>query len=395
MNTLVVWLKELLDTFRDRRTLLAMVFGPVLLMPLFVLLPQKLIQRQMASAQASQVRVAVAGAENGPQLMDFLRASGEVELIEVGDPEAAVRAKEAEVGLIVPVGFEERLAQGGSSEVRVLADEAKLTYGSQSSRVQGLVQAYAGNVVAERLRARGLDPALLSPVEIVSVNVANPQQMGGAFLAMMFPMFIVLWSLVGGMYTAIDVTAGEKERLTLEPLLATPAVRSQVVLGKLLAVITTSLIALILAVGSMLVSVALFPPVGASQGSGFAVQVDPRSALLILLAALPIVLMFSALEMAVCLTARSFKEAQNYIVPLQFIVLLPAMAVMVLPDYSPSLGAFAIPIWSTLVVLRDILQGQISTAAFAVMGASSVVYAALAIGLAIWQFGRERVLFRM
>jgi sodium transport system permease protein len=168
-----------------------------------------------------------------------------------------------------------------------------------------------------------------------------------------------------------------------------------VVLGKLLAVITTSLIALILAVGSMLVSVALFPPVGAGQGSGFAVQVDPRSALLILLAALPIVLMFSALEMAVCLTARSFKEAQNYIVPLQFIVLLPAMAVMVLPDYSPSLGAFAIPIWSTLVVLRDILQGQISTAAFAVMGASSVVYAALAIGLAIWQFGRERVLFRM
>lgn len=281
MNTLVVWAKELLDTFRDRRTLFAMVFGPVLLMPLFVLLPQKLIQRQMASAQASQVRVAVAGAENGPQLMDFLRASGEVELIEVADPEAAVRAKEAEVGLIVPAGFEERLAQGGSSEVSVLADEAKFTYGSQSSRVQGLVQAYAGNVVTERLRAQGLDPALLSPVEIVSINVANPQQMGGAFLAMMLPMFIVLWSLVGGMYTAIDVTAGEKERLTLEPLLGTPAVRLQVVLGKLLAVITTSLIALILAVGSMLVSVALFPPVGAGQGSGFAVQVDPRSALLI------------------------------------------------------------------------------------------------------------------
>jgi sodium transport system permease protein len=105
--------------------------------------------------------------------------------------------------------------------------------------------------------------------------------------------------------------------------------------------------------------------------------------------------MFSALEMAVCILARSFKEAQNYIVPLQFVVLIPAIGVMVLPDLAPPLAGYAIPIFSTLVVLRDLFLGKFDAAAFAVMTGSALVYAALAVLLALRQFGRERVLFRV
>jgi len=275
-----------------------------------------------------------------------------------------------------------------------LADESELTGGVQVGRVYNLLDSYRQSVVEARLESRGLDPDLVVPFSLESVNVATPQEMSGAFLGMMLPMFIVLWALVGGMYTAIDVTAGEKERLTLEPLLTTPVGRAHLVLGKLMAVVTTSLVALALSVTSMLVAFALVP-LWNGDGEALRVQVDIQTALLLVLASLPVVLMFSALEMAVCILARSFKEAQNYIVPLQFVVLIPAIGVMVMPDLAPPLAGYAIPIFSTLVVLRDLFLGRVDVAAFAVMTGSALLYAALAVLLALRQFGRERVLFRV
>lgn len=395
MTVIVVWAKELLDTLRDRRTLVAMVIGPVLVMPVFVLLPSKLVQRQRETQEVAVIRLAVDGAASAPTLMEYLTADGEVSLSEPADVEAAVRDKDADVGLIIPAGFELDLAEGRPATVQFLVDESQMLGSQQAERVRSMLLAFEQRVVAARLEARGVDPALLEPFSITNVNVASPQQMSGAFLGMMLPMFIVLWALVGGMYTAIDVTAGEKERLTLEPLLTAPVRRLPLVAGKLLAVVTTSLVALILAIASMLFAFTVAPPVGEEIASQMSLGVEPRTALLILLAALPVVVMFSALEMAVCLMARSFKEAQNYIVPMQFVVLIPAMAVMVLPDLSPALPAFAVPIFSTLVILRDLFLGRVDVEAFAVMAGSSLLYAVLAVALAVWQFGRERVLFRV
>ena len=269
-----------------------------------------------------------------------------------------------------------------------------MTSGSQVSRVELVLQSYAQAIVTERLAARGVDVDLLTPIEIRGENVATPQQMGGSFIGMMLPMFIVLWALIGGMYTAIDVTAGEKERLTMEPLLMTPVGRAQVVLGKLLAVMSTSLVALILAVSSMLIAFQVSMPTMGAGEADMTFNVSLQTAALILLASLPVVLMFGSLEIAVCLLARSFKEAQNYIVPMQFVVMLPAIAVMMLPDLAPSPVAFTIPIFNTIVVLRDLLVGTWELSTFGIMLASSLVYAAVGIGFAIWQFGREKVLFR-
>jgi len=389
VTVLLVWFKELLDTLRDRRTLAAMVIGPVLVMPVFVLLPQTLLQRQAEAQEQSTIRAVFVGAENGPQLVATLLASGEIERVEADEPRRLLQEDGADVGLVIPPGFEASLAQDRTAVVQMLVDQSDM-FSVQAERFRTLLSGYNQAVVTQRLEALGIDPQQLVPFTIEDVNIATPQQMGGSFLGMMLPMFIVLWALVGGMYTAIDVTAGEKERLTLEPLLTTPVQRRTLVLGKLLAVVTTSLVALILAVASMLIAFAVAPPVSGNTGLG----IDLPTAALLMAAALPVVVLFSALEMAVCLLARSFKEAQNYIVPMQFAVLIPAMAVMVLPDLSPSLPSFAIPVFSTLVILRDLFLGQVEPASFGLMVGSSLVYAALAVGLAIWQFGREKVLFR-
>lgn len=393
MTVLLVWGKELLDTLRDRRTLFAMVLGPVLLMPVFVLLPQKLMQRQAEVQEAQMIRAVIVGGEYAAAMVGSLMASGEVETVEAADPRAAIQDDQADVGLVIPDGFEADLASGRPARLQMLVDESDM-FSVTTERFRTLLGDYAQSVVYARLDALGVDPSVLMPFAIDDVNIATPQQMAGAFLGMMLPMFIVLWALLGGMYTAIDVTAGEKERLTLEPLLTAPAGRASLVLGKLLAVVTTSLVALVLAVASMLVAFAVAPPVSQEVATQAGWGVDPSTAGLLLLAAVPVVVMFSGLEMAVCLLARSFKEAQNYIVPMQFAVLIPAMAVMVLPDLAPALPAFAVPVFSTLVILRDLFLGQAEPAAFGLMVGSSLLYAAGAVGLAIWQFGREEVLFR-
>jgi len=391
---LVIWFKELLDTLRDRRTLVAMIIAPMLLTPLLVVLPQKLLADQRQAQENAVVKVAVAGAEHAPALIESLRASRKVEIIEASNPEEAIRARRATIGLIVPEGFEASLAQGRSPEVAILSDQSKFTQNLQAARVEILVRAYAQTIVAQRLAARGVDVGVLTPFKIDSQNIASAQQMGGAFLAMMLPMFIVLWGLVGGMYTAIDVTAGEKERLTLEPLLVSPTSRTQIVLGKLLAIISTSFISLVLSVLSMLVAFQIaLPDFGTGAGT-MSFTVAPQTVLLILLAAFPITLMFGALEIAICLFARSFKEGQNYIVPLQFVVIIPAMAIMFLPDLALPAVTYTVPIFGAVVILRDLLLDTARATEFGIMLGSSVVYAALCVALAVYLFRQERVLFR-
>jgi sodium transport system permease protein len=391
---LVIWFKELLDNLRDRRTLYAMILAPMLLTPLLVVLPQRLLEEQRKAQENAVVKVAVAGAEYAPALIESLRASEKVEVVEASNPEEAIRARQATIGLIIPEGFEASLAEGEIPEVAILSDQSKFTQSLQASRVEILIRSYAQTIVAQRLSARGVDVSVLTPFKIDAQNIASAQQMGGAFLAMMLPMFIVLWGLVGGMYTAIDVTAGEKERLTLEPLLVSPTSRTQIVLGKLLAIISTSLVSLALSVLSMLIAFQIALPDFGAGGDAMSFSVAPQTVLLILLAAFPVTLMFSALEIAICIFARSFKEGQNYLVPLQFVVIVPAMAIMFMPDFALPAATYAIPIFGAVVILRDLLLGTAGAAEFGVMLGSSAVYAAVCIALAVYQFRQERVLFR-
>ncbi len=390
----VIWFKELLDNLRDRRTLYAMIIAPMLLTPLLVVLPQRLLAEQRQAQENAVVKVAVAGAEHAPALIESLRASSKVEVIEASNPEEAIRARRATIGLIIPAGFEAALTEGKSPQVAILSDQSKFTQSLQASRVEILVRAYAQTIVAQRLAARGVDVSVMTPFKIDSQNIASAQQMGGAFLAMMLPMFIVLWGLVGGMYTAIDVTAGEKERLTLEPLLVSPTSRTQIVLGKLLAIITTSFISLALSVLSMLIAFQIAPPDYGAGAEAVNFSVAPQTVLLILLAAFPVTLMFGALEIAICIFARSFKEGQNYIVPLQFVVIIPAMAIMFLPDLALPAVTYTVPIFGAVVILRDLLLDTARAPEFGIMLGSSVVYAALCVALAVYQFRQERVLFR-
>lgn len=396
MQTIItIFFKEILDTLRDRRTLYAMIVAPLVLMPLFTILPQYFMASQMKKQEEERIRLVVVGGEYAPELVAYLEGTDQVEIVEPPpDLEEALQEGEILAALAIPADFEKAIADERPVSVTISSDESKM-FNVAANRMQMLIQTYAQQLVAQRLAARGLDPSMLTAIQVKSENVASEEQMGGSFMAMLLPMFIALWAVVGGMYTAIDVTAGEKERGTLEALLVTPASRLQIVLGKLLAVITTSLSAVILSVSSMYFSFRFFPvETLAREGEKVAFSLPPQTILLIVLVALPLVVMINSLEIAICIFARSFKEAQNYIMPLQFAVLIPSVPLMMVPDLAMPFAAYATPIIGAILSFRDLLRGAASGAALGLTVASSVVYAAICLSLAVRIFRREGVLFR-
>ena len=393
----VVWLKEITDTIRDRRTLAAMIIAPLVLMPVLTILPQYVVASQMEKQEEAGVELAIVGAENGPELVAYLEETGSVSLVDPpADIEEALQEGDLAVALSIPPGFSAAIAAEEPISVTVLTNQSALLAGQAASRVRGLIDVFSRELVAQRLSARGIDIALLEPIQVQTENLASDEQIGGTVLGMLLPMFIAVWAVVGGMYTAIDVTAAEKERGTLEPLLAAPASRVQIVLGKLLAVVTTSTTAVLLSVVSMYLSLRYFGEstlmVG-SEGAEFDLSLGTIG--LILIVALPLILMINALEIAICIFARNFKQAQNYIMPLQLIVMLPAVFLMMgsgLLDIP--LSAHAIPVVGPLLSFQALLAGTFTAPALALSVGSSLLCGAVCLALAVYVFTREGVLFR-
>jgi sodium transport system permease protein len=392
----VIWLKEIRDTIRDRRTLAAMIIAPLVLMPILTILPQTALSNQMEKQEEAKVELAVVGEAYGPELVQYLETSGEFLLVEPPeDLEEALQDGDLKVALTIPPGFSAAIAAEEPVSVTVSTDQTTMMSGQAASRVRSMIESFNRQVVAQRMAARGIDVQLLQPIVVETENLASEEQMGGAWLAMLLPMFIAVWAVAGGMYTAIDVTAGEKERGTLEALLAAPASRLQIVLGKLLAVATTSGTAVLLSVLSMYLSLRYFGGSALMIGSQAEFSLPPAAIVSLLVVALPMIVMISSLEMAISTYARNFKQAQNYIMPLQLAVMLPAVFVVLgteIWDMPP--GAHAIPVVGALLSFQGILAGRPDAAGIALSVGSSLLYAAICVAAAIFVFTREAVLFR-
>jgi sodium transport system permease protein len=390
---LTIWGKELLDTLRDRRTLAMMILVPVLMMPLFTLLPQYLLGGQIKQQSSGKLVIQVQGAANGPELINFLKKGG-AEINEVpGDPEAFIRANKSQQLLIIPAGFSAQLAGEKPVQVSIMLDDSNMTSGVGASRLYELVSSFSQQVAAQRLTSRGLDPALLTPVVVNRQNVATEQQMGASFLSMFVPMFLVLFAFLGGMYTAIDVTAGEKERGTLEPLLVVPVSRAEIVLGKLLAVFVTSYAAVILSLFSTYVAFQLVP--GDLMGSQMSFALPMSKIVWLMLAALPVTLFLNGLEMIICIYARSFKEAQNLITPLQLLLMVPSFFIGFMPGLRMPGWSYTLPALGQMALFRDILtEPALNMGNVALTMVSGLAAAVIVIVAAVYTFRRENVLFR-
>ncbi|MDF1523357.1 MAG: ABC transporter permease [Trueperaceae bacterium] len=396
--------KEILSTLRDTRAIVSNLVIPLVLLPVMMLGLPLLLGGLFERETTTVTELAVEGLAELPDELVALAEAQNAVLIDVPDALAAVREGTYSAGLIAPAGFAEALTEGRAAEVTIVAKTGNLRGELNGGKLRGAVDAYTQSLVADRLREAGLDPAVLRPIAVASADASTEAERSSGQLAWLIPFFIAIWTLTGGQMTAIDATAGEKERGTLEVLLVAPVRRTEVVFGKFLAVMTFGLSAAVMAIvgfvlGGTVLRRIFLPLIGGEGGEmasmmGGTLTITPATIGLLLVSALLLAAVVAALLLTVTLFARSFKEAQTYVAPMSFVLLVPAIALQFRELIGTGDAAYWIPVYNAMVLMDDVVKGSATASAIGITWLVMAAMVALLLVLANASFRREDVLFR-
>lgn len=397
-----IYLKELKDSLRDRRTLISMIVIPTLIIPVLSIGIGTIMTKVIKQAREEVTTVVIVHGEDSPGVVAALKADRKFRVVApAGDYKQLISDKKVRVAVDLPPGFEAAVKAGTPQTVTIYHYEGELKSGIGAGELDRFFRTWRDQTVASRLEQRGLPADLVKPFEIKRQNVAPPEKVGGNAFGGIIPYLIIILSFSGAMYPAIDLTAGEKERGTMETLLCSPVSRINIVLGKFLMVLTASLTTILLTMASMAVSAAVgimsFSG-GAAAGakaaeSGLIPLIDPLGVVGVVAMTAPVAVLFAALLLAVALFAKSYKEAQSYVSPMIIVVIMPAVLGM-LPGIELTARTALVPIFSLSLVCKEMLSGVWHWNYISLIFGSTVVYASLALAFCVRQFNREDVMFR-
>jgi sodium transport system permease protein len=398
-NVWIVYCKELTEALRDRRTLITTLLVPLLMIPVLGVGFTGVMSAVIGSAKKEKPKIMIIGGSDSPRLVEHLKKSPKARLVPATpDWKEQVVEKEIRAAVEIPDGFQEDLAKGRAGTVKIYIYKGELKSELAASNIEGYLKEYRDSIAVERLEANHLPTALLKPFEVKQQNVAPPEKVAGAILGGIIAYLVIFMCLNGGMHPAIDLTAGEKERGTMETILSSPVSRTHLVLGKFLLVLTASLVTAALLVASMGVSFSVLQKsrvLDQMSEDGEPVPqltLGPAAIASVLVMAVPLAILFSAGLITISLFAKSYKEAQSYIAPLMFLV-VPAVAAM-LPgvDLTPKLAI--VPLLNVSLLCKELVTGEYHWNYIVLIFASTCIYAAGALYLAVKMFQRESVLFR-
>ena len=383
----VVLRKELLDAFRDRRMVVVALVVMPLAVPLILAGMSALGTQRQVEKLESTLELPVIGAEHAPNLVAWL-GTHDVRVIEgPGDPDAAVRRQQHDVILRIDTGFAEDWRSGRPARLELVFDSSRpLQSGATVGRLRSLLSGYDRQVGTLRLIARGIHPAVAQPLQVGERDVATP---GTRFdlAQQMLPYLLLLLAFVGGMQLAIDATAGERERQSLEPLLATPASREAIIGGKILATAAFAMLSVLVTLLMYRAAFALLP--ADRLDTSLAVPIDALARLLLVV--LPVVLLGATVLTALAAFARSHREAQGYLPLLIFLPMLPTLYLMVAPVKTQA-WMLAVPFLGQNQLILRILRGEPVTALeWAINLGTGLVLVALVWWLAARLYHREQL----
>jgi sodium transport system permease protein len=382
-----IYKKEMLDLVRDRRTLISMVVVPLLVIPLMLNVSTRLMSRMEENAEQEAKSMAVGVKLTTPAIRGAL-AKAQIQTVEVNDLKDAVLKK------TVAAGVEE--IPGTPVQVEIYADNSNPTSSATAARVRVALDDLKEQKVRESLHDSGIPESVLNPFVVKRTNIAGAKKMAGMIWGSVLGYVVLLLMFTGGMYPVIDMTAGEKERKTMEALLASPASRREIVLGKSFAAMTAIFITAILTLGSMAYSLKgsnLSSKSPEVQEMMREMPLDAHTLTLIAITLIPMAMFAASVMLAIALFARSYKEGQSYLTPLLMVVIFPALlGGMSGMAMTPALCL--IPIFNASQMIRGILLGDATMANFAITTAANLVYAGIAFVIATRTFEKESVLFR-
>lgn len=409
-HIVTVYFKELRDSLRDRRTLVSMIVIPTLVMPILMFGVGAVMSKVIKAARDEASPVVILGGEDSPGVVAALKADKRFRIVAPGgDYRQLVSDKKIRLAVEIPAGFEAALKAGSPQTVTLYHYEGEMKSGLGVNAVERFFRDLREKTVEDRLTARGLPADVVKPFEVKRQNVAPPEKVGGNLIGGLIPYIIIILCFTGAMYPAIDLTAGEKERGTMETLLCSPVHRVNIVLGKFLMVMTAS----IATMGLTLLSTGISIAVGGSLYGGGArtvavgqatagatkaaemvmPSIDPLGIFGVFAMIAPVAMLFAALLLTISLFAKSYKEAQSYVSPLIIVVIMPAVLGM-LPGIELTARTALVPILNLSLVCKEMLSGVWHWNYIGLIFGSTCVYAAVALALCVRMFNREDVMFR-
>lgn len=397
-----VYLKELTELMRDKKTLIFVILLPIFIFPVIFGVMGLVLSSTTNKAMQEEHRYVIVNAEQAPQFADALfyhknfkqvttDKTTEAELVD------AIRNDEFDVAIVVPTDFSAKRAAVEQAQWQIIYNQSS-QFDFMYRYFSELLADFNEQLQRDTLTQLNVDQtklaAIIKPVDVQKVDTAAKRENIGEKFGAVIAYILIPLCLLGASYPAIDMGAGEKERGTLETLLICPISRVSIVLGKFLTVLTTGLVGALITVGSFGIWGAIIGSLG-----GMAVVQEAMSAIaitelvLIFSLLLPISAVFAALLLAISIYARTFKEAQNYISPLSILIFLPLIAAM-MPGVELNSKTALVPIMNVALAIKELIKGTADYAMLALIFGSTLVLASVAIGFCVHWFQQEKVLFR-
>ena len=388
---LTVCKKEILETLRERRTLTSLLLGPLFGPILFTVLMNVMISRNLSSLD-EVLEVPILGAEHAQNLVAHLRARSiePLEQHDVKDVDTAaelVATGKYDVVLVIDDKFDKDFGTERAARVALVFDRSKSRAASRITRLRGAVDGYVQEIGALRLVANGVDTRLLRPLVVDELDVSTPASRSALMLGVL-TYFLLFATLTGGLHLAIDTTAGERERNSLEPLLTLPVARSSLIIGKMTATVCYMLASLALTLVAFTIALKQMPleQIGMSSTFGFATA----AVAFVLLA--PFAPLGAALMTTVASFTKTYREAQTY---LTFVLLVPTLplAFATILNIEPEAKLMWIPSLSQHLLITTLIKDQPLDGSFvAISVASSLAFGALLGWIAVRLYRREAIL---
>ena len=382
-----IYRKEMLDLLRDRRTMISMLVVPLVVFPLIMQVALGLTSRIQEKSAEEAKTLGIAAHVSTPAVREALEKIG-IPIVERDDLPSSVEKK------TVAAAIEE--IPGTPTQMQIYVDSSNPTSSAAADKIRIALDELREHEIRSSLRNSGIAESVLVPFTVKRTNVAGARKMAGSIWGTMLPYLLLLLMFTGGMYPIIDMTAGEKERKTLEAFLSSPASRQEIVLGKIFAAMTAIFLTAMLTLGSMVYSLKNVKLSSKSEELKHmmdTIPLDPHTVAMIAIILIPMSIFAASLMFTIALFARSFKEGQSYLTPLALVVIFPAM-LGGLPGFELTPVLCLVPIFNASMMIRSVLLGDASMLNFGVTLAANVFYAGIAFLIATRMFQRESVLFR-
>ena len=391
----IIFRKELKDTLRDRRTLFFMIVFPILIIPLIIGGIPKIMVSMMEKKMTERITIAIIGEENSPELMDMFGMADSINVtfnVEIDSIEQSIRKKDIDGALIIPDRFSEMVNSMETAQITMVyisSDDLEAT----KKRMESVINKYRESKIDQRLDRLKLHSKTLEPVKINHRNIASEKEMIGKLAGGWLPYMFILYCFMGAMYPALDLGAGEKERGTIETLLTSPAGRMEILLGKLGVISLSGFLSAISGIIGLFVGLQFMTELPIEIITTMKSIIEIKTIALILSLIVPVSIFFSAVLLSISFYAKSFKEAQSLVTPINILILFPAL-IGLIPGVELTWKTALIPIVNISLVTKEIIAETVSSALLLEVYGSMIILAVVGLFFTRWLFNWEEVIFR-